>query len=71
MNADGSVTCPNPNCNAEIGQAVNVDGLIMLRVGVLLIKDTQAICMQCGRVFYWSVSNAVIAQVIKTALLAK
>lgn len=60
--------CPNRDCNAEIGQAVNIDGLVMLRVGVLLIRDTQGICMQCGRVFYWSVSNKIIAQVVKAAM---
>ena len=63
------VKCPNPDCNAEIGEAVNIDGLVMLRVGVLLIRDTQAICMQCGRVFYWSISNKVIARVISRAML--
>jgi hypothetical protein len=68
MNSE-PVRCPNADCNAEIGQAVNIDGLVMLRVGVLLIRDTQGICMQCGRVFYWSVSNKIIAQVIKTAML--
>jgi hypothetical protein len=66
-----SVRCPNPKCNARIGEAVNVNGLIMLRVGVLLIRDTQALCMQCGRVFYWSVSNKVITQIIKDAMLSK
>jgi len=62
------VRCTNRDCNAEIGQAVNIDGLVMLRVGVLLIRDTQGICMQCGRVFYWSVSNKIIAQVVKAAM---
>jgi hypothetical protein len=66
-----SVYCPNPKCNVEIGKAVNVNGLIMLRVGTLLIRDAQALCMQCGRVFYWSVSNKVIAQVVKEAMLPK
>lgn len=64
-----SVCCPNPKCNAQIGEAVDVSGLVMLRVGVLLIRDTQALCMQCGRVFYWSLSNAAIAKVIKDAML--
>jgi len=63
------VKCPNPDCHAEIGQAVDIDGLVMLRVGALLIRDAQGICMQCGHVFYWSVSNKIIARVIRLALM--
>jgi len=63
------VECPNPACHAKIGEAVDVDGLILLRVGVLLIRDSQAFCMQCGRPFYWSVSNKIIAQVVKAAMV--
>lgn len=63
----GPVECPD--CKAEIGQCVNVEGMYFLRVGVLLIRDTQGICMSCGRVFYWSISQKVIAQVVKAAML--
>jgi hypothetical protein len=68
MNSE-PIKCPNPDCLAAIGEAVNIDGLVMLRVGALLIRDAQGVCMQCGRVFYWSVSNKVIAHVIRLALI--
>ena len=58
-----------PGCKSKIGEAVNVEGLVLLRVGALLVRDTQAICLQCGRMFYWSVSNKIIAAIIKTAML--
>jgi len=67
MEIVGPVECPD--CHAPIGQSVNVDGMMFLRVGVLLIRDTQAICMSCGRMFYWSISNKVIAQIVKAAML--
>jgi len=63
------VRCPNELCQAEIGEAVNVDGLVMLHVGALLIRDAQGVCMQCGRVFYWSISNKIIARVIREAMV--
>lgn len=63
------VRCPNPKCNAEIGEAVDVDGLVFLRVGALLLQDARMICMQCGRRVYWSISNRVIDQVVKAAML--
>jgi hypothetical protein len=48
---------------------IRIDGMLMLRVGTFVIREAQGICMQCGRVIYWSVSNKIIAQVIKSALL--
>lgn len=62
------VVCPSPDCGAVIGQAINIEGLIMLRAGVYLIRDSQGTCMQCGRTFYWSVSNRAINKVIKLSL---
>ena len=58
------VICPNPHCHAVIGEVVNIDGLVMLRIGVLLVRETQAVCIQCGRMFYWSVSNKIITRIL-------
>jgi hypothetical protein len=60
-----------PGCKAEFEhiESVNIDGLPMLRIGTLLIREAQGVCMECGRVIYWSLSNHVIAQVIKAALV--
>ena len=67
MSSSEPVQCPH--CHSEIGEAVNIDGLVMLRIGALLIRDAQGVCMQCGHVFYWSVSNKIIARIIRVAMI--
>lgn len=57
-----------PGCNAPIGEAINIEGMIFLRIGTLLIKDAQAMCMHCGRLFYWSVSNKLLSRIVQRAL---
>lgn len=63
------VQCPNPKCKAVIGEAVNINGLTLLRVGnaPFLIRELNGICMQCGRVFYWSVSDRIIYKIVRSA----
>lgn len=63
--------CPKCGTAFEHVETVDIDGLLMLRVGVLIIREAQGICLSCGRVIYWSVSNRVIAQVIKAAMQPK
>ncbi len=58
-----------PDCHAEIGEAVNINGLIMLRIGTFLIRDLQGVCMQCGRLIYFSVSNKIIAEIVRKGML--
>ena len=65
------VHCPNEQCKAPIGEAINIDGLIMLRIGALLIRDAQGVCLQCGHTFYWSVSNKIIAKIVRLAMTDK
>lgn len=67
MNSE-QVHCPSQDCHAIIGEAININGLVMLRVGTLLIRDAQGVCMQCGRVFYWSVSNRILARIVREEL---
>jgi hypothetical protein len=60
-----------PGCKAEFSyiETIEIDGLAMLRVGTFIIREAQGICMTCGRVIYWSVSNKVIAAIVKDAML--
>jgi hypothetical protein len=60
-----------PQCNAEIGEEINVHGMIFLHVGALLLQEAKMICLQCGRRVYWSVSNKAIDLVVKAAMLSK
>lgn len=46
-----------PNCHEEIGHAFNIDGMVMLKVGKLLIVDSTAFCFVCGATFHWKVSE--------------
>lgn len=62
------VKCPNPNCAALIGETVDVEGLILLHIGAMLVREMQALCLQCGRTFYWSVSTKSINKVVRLSL---
>jgi hypothetical protein len=53
-----------PNCFKEIGQTVDINGLVMLDIGPVLVRELQATC-RCGRTIYWSMSNQLIAQAIR------
>jgi len=61
--SDTRVICPE--CHIEIGQIVEINGLAYLRAGGLLIKSMSAICIQCGSVVYWSVSDKAIEDMLK------
>lgn len=56
------ITCPM--CKIELGEALFLDGIRVLRVGSLLVRDMQAFCINCGRVIYWSVSNQAISRLV-------
>lgn len=60
-----------PNCGALIGEAVDIgkalgiDGLFLLRVGGILLQQSEGKCMNCGRNFYWEVSKKVLNRLIR------
>jgi hypothetical protein len=66
---DSNLECPACHVKFEHISMIRIDGMLMLRVGSFVIREAQGICLDCGRVIYWSVSNKIISQVIKSALL--
>jgi hypothetical protein len=62
------VLCPNPDCREKVGESIDVDGLVMLRIGTLIFREAQGICLNCGRMFYFSVSSKVIARIVREAM---
>jgi hypothetical protein len=59
------MTCPGCKKEFEHIQVVEYDGLVMLRVGALVIRELRAVCLQCGRNIYFSVSDKLIIKIIK------
>ena len=70
MNSD-ALRCPGCEKEFEHVVTINIDGLLMLRVGTLVIREAQGICMSCGRVIYWSISNKLISRIIKESMVIK
>lgn len=58
------VNCPG--CKVELGQAVTIEGVEFLRIGILLVREARGLCIQCGKTVYWSVSDKAIERMIKT-----
>lgn len=62
------ITC---KCGETLGEAVELNGLTMLRIGKtpFLVPECKAICLQCGRVIYWSTSGKIMSKIIREAML--
>lgn len=66
---DNRLICPGCKTTFEQVQIVDINGLMMLRIGSLIIREAQCVCLSCGRIIYWSISNKVIAQIIKAVII--
>lgn len=60
--------CPGCDSEFEHISLINIDGMLMLRVGTMILREATGVCMGCGRVIYWSVSNKMIANAIAKSI---
>jgi hypothetical protein len=60
------ITCPK--CHEEIGRAFDIDGMVMLKVGKLLIVESTAFCFNCGSTIYWRVSQKELLQFVSRTI---
>ena len=65
-----TITC---KCGATLGEVVDLNGLTMLRIGKtpFLLPEAKAICLQCGRVIYWSTSGKIMSRIIREAMVSQ
>lgn len=54
-----------PNCDAELGLGVELENLLLFKVGALIIRDMKASCANCGHAFYFSVSDRELTKFIR------
>jgi hypothetical protein len=66
MNVDNLVTCPK--CNNEIGREYEVEGVLFLDCGGVIINHLSGNCKQCGADIYWTVPNVKLERLIKKVL---
>lgn len=52
-------------CSNQIGEEINIDGVILLHAGGALNREQRGWCAQCGTPFYWSVGDQPMQLVIQ------
>jgi uncharacterized protein with PIN domain len=62
------VLCPECGNEFEHITELNVNGILMLKVGIVVIPEAVVVCLNCGRISYWSFSKKVVTGMIKSAL---
>lgn len=58
------VTCANPNCRAEMGRVVDVQGVDLLQMGGGLCREWHGVCIVCGKEFHWSVRDQAFEKLL-------
>ncbi len=58
------VVCNNPNCRAQLGWMVTVEGVELLQIGGVLVRQAHGVCIKCGKEFHWSVSERMLERLI-------
>lgn len=61
-----TVTCPK--CGNTIGATVLIDGMQWLLIGHIVIRNMHGVCSVCGELFYWSVGDRALAELIQHVL---
>ena len=59
------VTCANPNCRAEVGKLVVVEGQERLQMGGGLCSEFHGNCCVCGKELHWSVRDRSFEMILK------
>ena len=56
------VTCPK--CGNEIGEIMEINGLSLLRINSLAIRNIDSICLHCGASFNWHYPDLMLRRII-------
>ena len=62
------ITCLN--CKIELGESVIIENTEFLQLSGVLCREVRGVCPNCGKPFYWSVSDKTLQkldQLIKKA----
>ncbi len=57
-----------PTCDNLIGYSYDIDGVMFLDCGGLIVRELKSNCKQCGREFFWVVPNIRLERLIKRVL---
>lgn len=65
---DNEVKCPQ--CGHVIGDLMEGDGIVLLRVGGGICRAFHGICAVCGEEIHWSVSEQALSRLMAWYLRA-
>lgn len=67
MGDNTTVRCTQ--CGNEIGKVITlIDGQERLEVGGLLVNVARGVCAQCGAEFHWSISEKMLAELVRKVI---
>lgn len=56
-------------CGNEIGKVITlIDGQERLEVGGLLVNVARGVCVHCGAEFHWSISEKMLAELVRKVI---
>lgn len=56
-------TCPE--CKAILGEVQEYNGITLVRVGSVPVREMRGFCPRCGTAFHWCVSDRMLERLIK------
>jgi DNA-directed RNA polymerase subunit RPC12/RpoP len=67
MDNDTTVRCLQ--CGNEIGKIITlIDGQERLYIGGLLVNVARGVCVHCGAEFHWSISEKMLAELVRKVI---
>lgn len=56
-----------PKCGLVVGDEVELEGLTLLRAGIIAWDNASGLCTNCGNRFHWHVSDRMMAKILARA----
>ncbi len=64
-----NVKCPR--CGQSLGEAIEIEGITVLRMGNALCRAWYGSCACCGESFSWSLSSIALKKLIEKVLQSR